>query len=161
MEEAMRFGPIYNAFKNRLLAVMRTRAIKALMFSGSPVIERIRLDRDDEGPVWSLIYKNGLVLTLGESGILDYQDRRFGDFMGPVSEAPNDREFLALLHKIVLKSLLRYITARGVEMGQRERAAEAASKLWLASAHPAGARASAAGNASWSPGSPRESARSF
>lgn len=157
----MRFGPIYQAFKSRLMAVMRTRAIKTLLFSGTPVIERIRLDRNDEGPVWSLIYKNGLLLTLGESGILDYQDRRFGDFMGTVSEAPNDREFLALLHKIVLKSLLRYITARGVDMGQRERAAEAASKLWLASEHPRDGRSTIGDSASWSPGSPRESARSL
>ena len=37
-----------------------------------------------------------------------------------------DREFHALLHKIVLKSVLRYITSPRVEMGQRERAAEAA-----------------------------------
>lgn len=156
----MGFGPLYNAIKNRLLAVLRARAIKTLLFSGTPVLERIRLDRNDEGPVWSLIYKNGLMLTLGEAGILDYQDRNFGEFMGTGSEAPNDREFLALLHKIVLKSLLRYITARGVVIGQRERAAEAASKLWLACEHHARAHAASVDGASWSPGSPRESARS-
>lgn len=157
----MRFGPLYDAIKNRLLAALRTRAIKALLFSGTPVLERIRLDRNDEGPVWSLIYKNGLMLTLGDAGILDYQDRSFGDFMGTVSEAPNDREFVALLHQIVLKSLLRYITARGVDVGQRERAAEAASKLWLAGEHRTGARTVSLDAASWSPGSPRESARSL
>lgn len=155
----MGFRPLYAAFKNRLLAAFRTRAIKTVLFSGSPVLERIRLDRNDEGPVWSLIYRNGLLLSLGESGILDYQDRGFGEFMGAVSEAPNDREFVALLHKIVLKSLLRYITARGVETAQRERAAEAASKLWLACERPAGPRSAPVDAASWTPGSPREPAR--
>ena len=78
------------------------------------------------------------MLTLGEAGILDYQDREFGQFMGGPgrSVAPDNRDFLVQLHKIVLKSLLRYVTHPGLCMGERERAAEAASKLWLASENP-------------------------
>jgi hypothetical protein len=100
---------------------------------------------------------------LGDAGILDYQDRDFGQFMGggkePASQAPKDREFLALLHKIVLKSLLRYITHPRLEMSQRERAAEAASKLWLAFEGRAAPHYVAVDDASWSPVSPHEPAR--
>ncbi len=163
----MGLRPLYAALKARLLAVMRSRAIKTLIFSGSPVITRIRLDRNDEGQVWTLIYKNGLMLTLGETGILDYQDRGFSEFMEG-GEGPNDREFLEQLHKIVLQSLLRYITSPRLEIRQRERAAEAASKLWLATERrpgtAAGTTAGAPGPvsvdaASWTPGSPREPIR--
>ena len=73
------------------------------------------------------------MLTLGEAGILDYQDRGFGSFIGGpgLSLAPDNREFLVQLHKLVLKSLLRYITHPGLDTVQRELAAEAATKLWL------------------------------
>ena len=155
----MLFTPLYNALRARLLAVLRTRAIKTLIFSGSPTLTRIRLDRNDEGPVWTLIYKNGLMLTLGDTGILDYKDRGFAEFMGEASAAPSDREFLVLLHQIVLKSLLRYITSPRAEIRQRERAAEAVSKLWLATERHPAAQPIAVDDASWTPGSPREPVR--
>jgi hypothetical protein len=155
----MGLKPLIQAFRNRLLAMMRSRAIKSLLFSGTPILERIRLDRNDAGPVFTLVYKNGLMLSLGESGILDYQDDEFAEHVGSGSRAPRDRDFLVALHKIVLKSLLRYITTPRVEAGQRERAAEAASKLYLAIEHRPGVPASELEGPSWSPGS-RASARS-
>jgi hypothetical protein len=148
-----------SAVRNRIATLMRSRAIKSVLFSGAPVLERIRMDGSPVGPVFTLFYKNGLMLTLGESGILDYQDRGFDGFMGGESRATRDHEFLASLHRIVLHSLLRYITAPRVDVRQRERAAEAASKLYLACERPSGSPA-APDNVSWSPGSPRESARS-
>src|SRR6185369_17583146 len=125
----MGFKPFCVALWNRLFRPIRARAIKTELFSGSPVLERIRLDSGDDGPVFTLFYRNGLMLTLGESGILDYQDRGFDGFLGGESRATRDRDFIASLHRIVLQSLLRYITAPRVEVRQRERAAEAASKL--------------------------------
>lgn len=154
----MGLKPLRSALWNRALALMRTRAIKSLLFSGAPVLERIRTDRGAEGPVFTLFYKNGLMLTLGDSGILDYQDRGFEGFLGGESRATRDREFLASLHRIVLQSLLRYITAPRVDVRQRERAAEAASKLYLACESRPGA-SPVPDPVSWSPGSPRESAR--
>src|SRR5690606_17550028 len=64
----------------------------------------------------------------------DYQDREFGHFMGGPgnSAAPDNREFLVHMHKIILKSLLKYVIHPELGPQQRERAAEAASKLWLA-----------------------------
>lgn len=155
----MGFKPFCSALWNRMFKPMRTRAIKSMLFSGTPVLERIRMDRGVEGPVFTLFYKNGLMLTLGESGILDYQDRGFDGFLGGESRATRDHDFLALLHRIVLQSLLRYITAPRVDVRQRERAAEAASKLYLACEQRPGASLSQ-DPLSWSPGSPREPARS-
>jgi hypothetical protein len=155
----MGLKPLIDSLRDRLLAVMRSRAIKSILFSGTPILESIRLDRNDSGPVFTLFYKNGLMLSLGESGILDYQDDEFDEHVGPVSRAPRDREFLVLLHKIVLKSLLRYITTPRLDPRQRERAAEAASKLYLACELRPGAPASELEGPSWSPGS-RASARS-
>jgi hypothetical protein len=149
---------ILPAFGTKLNGLFRARRIKSIIFSGTPVLSGIAAATDDPG-TWSLTYKNGLMLTLGEAGILDYQDREFGHFIGGPgrSAAPEDREFLVQLHKIVLKSLLRYIIHPGLDIRQRERAAEAASKLWLASEtgpdYPM-----ADGDGSWSAGFSRESA---
>ena len=153
----MEFKP-FIVLKDRLMAAMRSRAIKSVMFSGTALLERIRLDAGDDGPVFTLIYKNGLMLSLGESGILDYQDRGFDGFMGQESRATRDREFLAALHRIVLQSLLRYITAPRLATAQRERAAEAASKLWLAWESRQASVPSASDDSSWSPGSRHEPA---
>jgi hypothetical protein len=153
----MLLKPFCAALRNRFFSLMRARAIKSMLFSGTPVLERIRLDQGEGGPVFTLFYKNGLMLSLGDSGILDYQDREFDGYLGRDSRATGNRDFLASLHSIVLQSLLRYITAPRVEPRQRERAAEAASKLWLACDRPSGAPAQ--DPVSWSPGSPRESAR--
>jgi hypothetical protein len=147
------------SLKARLAGFARSRAIKSLLFAGTPVIERIRLDLGDDGKVFTLFYKNGLMLSLGASGILDYQDDDFDGYMGRESRATRDREFLASLHRIVLQSLLRYITAPRLETRQRERAAEAASRLWLACERRPGAYGRPAGDASWSPGSRHEPAR--
>lgn len=149
----------FSSIRERVLAFMRGRAIKSLLFSGTPLLERIRLDRGDDGPVYTLFFKNGLMLSLGESGILDYQDREFDGFMGTDSRATRDREFLVLLHRIVLQSLLRYITAPRLDTRQRERAAEAASKLYLACERRPGAPARVPDEASWTPGSRHEPAR--
>lgn len=147
------------SIKNRLASLVRSRAIKSMLFAGTPVIERIRLDRGDDGLVFTLFYKNGLMLSLGASGILDYQDREFDGFMAE-SRATQSREFLSMLHQIVLQSLLRYITAPRLDTRQRERAAEAASRLWLACEHrPGTAYVSATEGNSWTPGSRHETAR--
>ena len=106
------------------------RRIKSRMFSGRPVIVEIGR-REVQGRVsLTLLYKNGLILTLGEEGILDFQDKDFGQFLG--SPGCGNRQALAHLHKIVLKSLIRYMVHPSMDMAQRERAAEAASKLYLA-----------------------------
>jgi hypothetical protein len=149
----------FSTIKARLASLVRARAIKSMLFAGTPVIERIRLDRGDDGLVFTLFYKNGLMLSLGASGILDYQDREFDGFVGTESRATRDRDFLTLLHRIVLQSLLRYITAPRLDTRQRERAAEAASRLWLACEHRPGAYAASAEGASWTPGSRHETAR--
>jgi hypothetical protein len=60
-----------------------------------------------------------------------------------------------------LKSLLRHITHPGLEPGQRERAAEAAAKLWMAAENPPADRTpdiTVTDDGSWSAGSPRERA---
>ncbi|HKP96519.1 MAG TPA: hypothetical protein VJ385_12245 [Fibrobacteria bacterium] len=118
----------------KLNGLLRARRIRSAIFSGSPVLSGIAASADEPG-TWCLTYRNGLMLTLGEAGILDYQDREFGHFIGGQSPgaAPDNRDFLVQLHKLVLKSLLRYIIHPGLDLSQRERAAEAATKLWLAS----------------------------
>jgi hypothetical protein len=149
------------AFGSKLKGLLRARRIKSVMFSGTPVLQSISIP-DDAPSHFSLVYKNGLMLTLGNAGILDYQDRDFGHFIGGPghSVAPDNREFLVHMHKIILKSLLRYITHPGLDTRQRERAAEAATKLWLASAdRPVPSPDySMTDDGSWSPGSARESA---
>jgi hypothetical protein len=149
----------FSTLKARMAALVRSRAIKIMLFAGTPVIERIGLDRGDDGLVFTLFYNNGLMLSLGASGILDYQDSKFDGFVGAESRATRNREFLSMLHQIVLQSLLRYITAPRLDSRQREIAAEAASRLWLACEHRPGAYAASAKGASWMPGSPHESAR--
>jgi hypothetical protein len=122
-----------SALKRRVLGLARARKMKTRIFSGSPVLTRVSLSQKDGLPTWSLVFNNGLLLTLGEAGILDYQDHSFAQFMrGRDGTEEHDREALVTLHKIVLKSLLKYLVHPGLDPGQRERAAEAASKLWLA-----------------------------
>lgn len=173
----MEFRRILQAFGSTLRGQFQARGIKTRLFSGTPVVTRI--DAIAGGaPRFSLLFRNGLMLTVGEAGILDYQDRGFGSFIGGpgLSEAPDNREFLVQLHKLVLKSLLRYITHPGLDSAQRDIAAEAATKLWLAEGTGAGktpdgprylnaapphsfpAPAAPRGDGSWSTGSPRESA---
>jgi hypothetical protein len=149
-----------SSIKAKVAALVRARAIKSSLFAGTPLIERIRLDRGDDGHVFTLFFKNGLMLSLGASGILDYQDREFDGFMGSDSPATYDHEFLASLHRIVLQSLLRYITAPRLDTRQRERAAEAASRLWLACERRPATHAPSAEGGSWKPGSRHETARS-
>jgi hypothetical protein len=38
-----------SSIKARLASLVRARAIKSTLFAGTPVIERIRLDRGDDG----------------------------------------------------------------------------------------------------------------
>ncbi|MDQ3002556.1 MAG: hypothetical protein M3Y08_15005 [Fibrobacterota bacterium] len=152
---------ILKAFGSKFHGLIKARKIKSAIFSGTPVLTGITALK---GPpqTWSLLYRNGLMLTLGEAGILDYQDRKFGHFMGGPgkSAAPDNREFLVQLHKIVLKSLLRYIIHPGLNAAERERAAEAASKLWLATEERPGETRdySRVDDGSWSAGASRESA---
>jgi hypothetical protein len=163
-----------------LRGLFQARGIQTRLFSGTPVLSRIDLIAGDVGDPagFSLLFRNGLMLTLGDAGILDYQDRGFGNFIGGPerSQAPDNREFLVQLHKIVLKSLLRYLIHPGLDKSQREFAAEAATKLWLAEGPRSGETPGPRGNAravqshafpapvepegdgSWSMGSPRESA---
>lgn len=125
---------LITAVKAKVLGTLKARRLKSLYFSGTPVLIKISVKESGRQSTWSLVFKNGLMLTLGEAGILDYQDREFGNYVGGEGEsaAPDNREFLVQLHKLVLKSLLRFITQPGLPPQQRERAAEAASKLWLA-----------------------------
>ncbi|GEM_PF-6299692 len=119
--------------KRRVMGLARARKLKSRIFSGSPVIARVSLSQREGLPTWSLVFNNGLLLTLGEAGILDYQDKQFAQFMrGRDGSSRHDQDALVILHKIVLKSLLKYLVHPGLEPGQRERAAEAASMLWLA-----------------------------
>ena len=173
----MEFRRLSKAFGSILRGLFRSRGMQARLFSGTPVVSRIEAIAGDS-PGFSLLFRNGLMLTLGRAGILDYQDRGFGSFIGGpgLSVAPDNREFLVQLHKLVLKSLLRYITHPGLDTVQREFAAEAATKLWLveenlsqdktgdpgrSSFHftPEAPDASQAmGGGNWSKGLPRESA---
>lgn len=171
----MEFRRILKAFGSKLQGLFQARGIKTRLFSGTPVVSRIN-PIAGAGPGFSLLYRNGLMLTLGEAGILDYQDRGFGSFIGGpgLSMAPDNREFLVQLHKLVLKSLLRYITHPGLDAIQREYAAEAATKLWLVEGSAQApdrpgyrgsgpldtfrATAGLQGDGSWSIGSSRESA---
>lgn len=106
------------------------RRLKARMFSGRPILVEIGRHELHGRVSLSLLYRNGLILTLGEEGILDFQDKDFGQFLG--SPGFGNREVLAHLHKIVLQSLLRFMVHPSQDAAQRERAAEAASKLYLA-----------------------------
>lgn len=129
----MRLRRLISAFKGRLLGLMRARKMSNRIFSGSPALMRVSLSQRNGLPTWSLVFHNGLLLTLGEAGILDYQDESFAQFMRGRGVSPlHDVDTLITLHKLVLKSLLKYLVHPGLEAGQRERAAEAASKLWLA-----------------------------
>jgi hypothetical protein len=126
----MVFLPAGIFLRNRLTAFIRARAIKRAVFSGAPVIERIRLDPGTPGQTYVLRYRNGLSLAVDESGLVGPARSGAG---GPVPEPfPDDREDAILMNRIVLKSLLRYLTAPRVDIGQRERAAAAAAQLWLA-----------------------------
>jgi hypothetical protein len=153
---------IWRALEARWSGLLQARRIKASLFSGTPILTAIAPSDTDPG-AWSLTYRNGLMLTLGDAGILDYQDTDFGHYVGG-SEPDAQRfrtAFLAQLHRIVLKSLLRHITHPGLEAGQRERAAEAASKLYMAAENPpaeGNLDMTVADDGSWSAGSPRERA---
>lgn len=157
----MSLPTILKACGSKLHGLIKARKIKSAIFSGTPVLTQITAIKG-RPQTWSLLYCNGLMLTLGEAGILDYQDRKFGHFIGGPgnSAAPDNREFLVQLHKIVLKSLLRYIIHPGLDAAERERAAEAASKLWLASEERLGESRdySMVDDGSWSAGSTREPA---
>lgn len=121
---------ILNRIRAAHAAYSESRRIKARMFSGRPILVEIGR-REIRGRVsLSLLYRNGLILTLGEEGILDFQDKDFGQFLG--GPGFGNREAMAHLHKIVLQSLIRYMVLPSLGMAQRERAAEAASKLYLA-----------------------------
>lgn len=122
-------GRFLSILRDKALGYALHRSIRVRLFSGSPLLVHV-YPREEEGEkAWSLLYKNGLLLTLGEAGILDYQDARFAHFMGA---RDTSRESLVQLHRIVLKSLLKFMLGRHVEIRQREIAAEAASSLWMA-----------------------------
>lgn len=106
------------------------RRLKSRMFSGRPILMEIGRHGLQGRVSFSLLYRNGLILTLGEEGILDFQDKDFGQFLG--GPGFGNREAMAYLHRMVLQSLLRYMVHPSLDMSQRERAAEAASNLYLA-----------------------------
>jgi hypothetical protein len=125
---------IVNALMSRIRTALESlsqyRRIKSRLFSGRAVILEIGRSGGRGTASMSLLYRNGLVLTLGEEGILDFQDKDFGQYLG--SPGFGNRAAMVHLHKIVLKSLIRYMVHPRVTPDQRERAAEAASKLYLA-----------------------------
>src|SRR3954465_3271306 len=108
---------LLNTLRSKVAGLARARRINSLIFSGMPVLLRIIRTSRDGRPVWSLMFKNGLLLTIGEAGILDYQDRDFSSFMGERDML--NREFLEQLHKIVLKTLVKYLVHPRLEEGQR------------------------------------------
>lgn len=118
------------SIKSGIKSLSQYRRIKRRMFSGSAIIAEIGRTELRGQVNMSLLYRNGLILTLGEEGILDFQDKDFSQFLG--SPAFENRVVLTHLHKIVLKSLIRYMVHPSMDQAQRERAAEAASKLYLA-----------------------------
>jgi hypothetical protein len=119
---------LYGRIRSGFESLSQYRTLKRKMFSGNPLIVEIGR-REAHGRVsLSLLYRNGLVLTLGEEGILDFQDKDFSHYLGGAS----DRAVMENLHKLVLKSLIRYMVHASAPADQRERAAEAASKLYLA-----------------------------
>jgi hypothetical protein len=121
---------ILGSIQAALASYTEYRSIKSRMFSGRPILVEIGRNELQGRVSLSLLYRNGLILTLGEEGILDFQDKDFSQFMK--SPGYGNRKALAHLHKIVLKSLIRYMVHPSLGMAQRERAAEAASKLYLA-----------------------------
>ena len=106
------------------------RRLKSRMFSGRPTLVEIGRHDVDGRVSLSLLFGNGLILTLGDEGILDFQDKDFAQFLG--SPGYDNREVLTHLHKIVLQSIIRFMVQPSLAGVQRERAAEAASKLYLA-----------------------------
>lgn len=116
--------------KAKLAGILRTRRLQVKMFSGTPLILKIEKVDAHASPALMLHYKNGLLLTLGDAGILDFEDHDFTSFVD--NRSFSSREILTMLHKIVLKSLLKFMTHPRMDAEQRERAAEAVSKLWLA-----------------------------
>ena len=121
-----------NWFDRLFAGLAYHRRIKTRIFAGNPALQTIGRHGLGEDAIFSLLFKNGLILSLGEAGILDFQDRSFSQFLGgPGFES---RQALTHLHKIVLRSLIRYMVQPRLEPSQRERCAEAASKLYLAEA---------------------------
>lgn len=120
----------YGRIRTGLESLSQSRNLKRRLFSGNTVLAEIGRHELHGRVSLSLLYRNGLVLTLGEEGILDYQDKDFAHYSG--NSAGGDRKVMVNLHRIVLKSLIRYMVHPSVDLAQRERAAEAASKLYLA-----------------------------
>lgn len=126
----MKLDSMYSRLRAGFHSLTHSRRLKTRLFAGSPVILNIGRNEHRGRVSMSLLYKNGLILTLGEEGILDFQDKDFSQFMD--SPGFSSREALTYLHKIVVKSLIRYMVHPSLDNAQRERAAEAASKLYLA-----------------------------
>jgi hypothetical protein len=122
-------GRFFSIIRAKALGYALHRRIRVRLFSGSPVLVHVYRRQEEGEKAWSLLYKNGLLLTLGEAGILDYQDPRFAHFMGA---RDTGRTSLVQLHRIVLKSLLKYLVHPRIDVSQRENASEAASVLWMA-----------------------------
>ncbi len=127
----MRGYRIIESLLDKLRQPFHYRKVSARLFSGKPLIEEISFSgNSDLGSVLLVRFKNGLLLTLGEGGILDFQDQHFSAFMKNEGFAKLD--FLVQLHKVVLKSLLKFMIHPATTVEQRERAAAAISNLWLA-----------------------------
>lgn len=122
----------YARLKAGIESLSNHRRIRSRMFSGNPVLLNVGRKESRGNVNMTLRFKNGLILTLGDEGILDFQDKDFAQFLD--SPGFTNRDAMAYLHKMVLKCLIRHMVHPMIEPSQRERAAEAASKLYLAEA---------------------------
>jgi hypothetical protein len=125
----MRLKRLWDKVQTKVAGLTHYRRLKTRVFSGAPIIQEI--SRADNGGLgtWELRYRNGLQLTLGEGGIRDFQDRLFSQYLG--NGTALSRVAMAQLHRLVLKSLLKYMVHPGLDMSQREKAAEVVSRLWV------------------------------
>ncbi len=127
----MRNVQLLEPILHRVRGLFQYRKVKTRLFAGRAIIEEISFHGGSESSSTLMIrYKNGLMLTVGQGGILDFQDEHFSEFME--NEGFGKMDFLVHLHKVVLKSLLKYMIHPTTTVEQRERAAAAISNLWLA-----------------------------
>ena len=123
------WGKVRGKVQARMAGLSHYRRLKSRVFSGAPIIQEISHAANSGMGTWELRYKNGLQLTLGESGIRDFQDRLFSQYLG--NGTALSRVAMAQLHRLVLKSLLKYMVHPGLDLSQREKAAEVVSRLWV------------------------------
>ena len=122
-------GFLFTRLRDQLYGWLRYRRLRARLFSGPPILVHVGRRFENGAAAWSLHYRNGLILTLGDAGVLDYQDPRFAHYLD--NPRHGGREALVHLHRVILKSLLKYMVHGKVEPSQRDQAAAATAMLWM------------------------------